>query len=99
MGKHRDGLYIPVSYIFVLFVTHNSQPHTKHIKSSVFCMATRHHTRNTSNLRFFVWLRDIFDRAEANDVTTTPRQEQVGSMRRNEREKLPVHTSAVLGVL
>ena len=62
-------------------------------------LTTHNHTRNTSNLRFFVWLRDIFDRAEANDVTTTPRQEQVGSMRRNEREKLPVHTSAVLGVL
>ena len=86
MGKHRDGIYFP--YIFVLFVTEY--------------LTTDNHTQNTSVKIFrffFVWLRDTVDRAEANDVTTTPRQEQVGSMRRNEREKLPVHTSAVLGVL
>ena len=79
MGKHRDMVHIPVHIVYICSVcySHNSQPHTTSVKkSSGF---------------FFVWLRDTVDRAEANDVTTTPRQEQVGSMRRNEREKLPVH--------
>ena len=85
MGKHRDGIYFP--YIFVLFVTEY--------------LTTDNHTQNTSVKIFrffFVWLRDTVDRAEANDVTTTPGQSITSRRFEKELEReITSPQSALLG--
>ena len=86
MGKHRDMVHIPVHIVYICSVcySHNSQPHTTSVKkSSGF---------------FFVWLRDTVDRAEANDVTTTPGQSITSRRFEKELEReITSPQSALLG--